>query len=129
VNTQVTLTLPEDVFQRAEQWAQRTGRPVADFLAETLELTLQPLGSPIGFGEPLTSWSDDEVLAAVDAQLDPADDERLSILLDNQQAGSLATAELAVLSDLMHLYQAGLLRKAQALREAVRRGLRPPLQP
>jgi hypothetical protein len=29
----------------------------------------------------------------------------------------------------MQVYQEGLVRKARALREAVRRGLRPPLEP
>ena len=33
------------------------------------------------------------------------------------------------LDELMHVYEQGLLRKAQALRVAVQRGLREPLQP
>jgi len=52
------------------------------------------------------------------------DDARLSMLLDHQQAGTLTSEERAELAALMQLYQVGLLRKAQALREAVRRGLR-----
>ncbi len=58
-----------------------------------------------------------------------AEDERLSDLLDRQQAGSLSVAERSELTALMALYQRLLLRKAQGLREAVRRGLRRPVQP
>jgi hypothetical protein len=58
-----------------------------------------------------------------------AEDQRLSILLHQQQAGSLTDAERPELTALMQAYQQQLLLKAQALREAVRRGLRGPLQP
>lgn len=51
-------------------------------------------------------------------------DRRLSLLLNKQQAGKLIEAERVELSALMQVYQEGLLRKAQALSEAVRRGLR-----
>jgi hypothetical protein len=57
------------------------------------------------------------------------DDERLSELLDRQQAGSLTAAERSELTALIALYQRLLLRKAQGLREAVQRGLRQPAQP
>jgi hypothetical protein len=50
-------------------------------------------------------------------------------LLDHQQAGTLTSSEQAELVALMQVYQQGLVRKAQGLREAVRRGLREPLQP
>ena len=46
-----------------------------------------------------------------------------------QQAQKLSVPEQTELLALMQVYQEGLLRKAQALREAVRRGLRPPLEP
>jgi hypothetical protein len=44
-------------------------------------------------------------------------------------AEELADTERAELCALAHLYQEGPLRKARALREAVRRGLREPLEP
>jgi hypothetical protein len=59
----------------------------------------------------------------------PAQDRRLSALLQKQQAQALSDPERAELLALMQVYQEGLLRKAQALREAVRRGLRMPLKP
>ena len=41
--TQITVTLPEDVVERARRIADRSGRPVEDLLAETIELSLRPL--------------------------------------------------------------------------------------
>lgn len=64
-----------------------------------------------------------------DLQMDPAQDQRLSTLLDQQQARQLRAEERVELVALMQVYQEGLLRKAQALAEAVRRGLREPLTP
>jgi hypothetical protein len=123
MSTQVTLTLPDQLWERAEVLAQRTGRGVAELLAETIELSLDPLGGAAR-ESPIETWPDSEVVAAVDAEMPPADDRRLSELLDRQQASALTADERAELHTLMQTYQEGLLRKAQALREAVGRGLR-----
>ncbi len=126
---QITLTLPDEVLQRAECWAQRSGRLVGDLLAETIEVSLRPLGSAAEFERPWNECSDEDVLAGTEAVLSDANDQRLSALLDRQQAGQLADFERGELAALRQLYQQGWLRKAQALREAVRRGLREPLEP
>ncbi|SRR5260370_24215643 len=128
MSAQITVTLPEDVLERAEVLARRTGQPVSDLLAETISLSLKPLGTACQ-AEDLDAKSNEEVLAATQTEMPPAEDERLSLLLDRQQAGTLTDAERAELTGLMHLYQDLLLRKAQALRLAVQRGLRRPLQP
>jgi len=75
----------------------------------------------------MAELSDAEVLALTDLQMEADQDQRLNLLLDRQQAGELIDADRAVLVGLMQGYQEGLLRKAQALQEAVRRGLREPL--
>jgi predicted RNase H-like HicB family nuclease len=129
MSTQITLTLPETVLARAECWARRMGRPVDQVLAQVIESSLAPLGPESEQERPVTAWSDEEVLAATDLQLSAEDDGRLSELLQSQQAGPLTGPEQAQLSGLMLAYQQGLLRKAQALSEAVRRGLREPLAP
>jgi hypothetical protein len=80
--------------------------------------------------EPLAdSWSDEEVLANADLQMPATEDERLSDLLDRQQAGLLMTLERTELSALVGLYEQLLLRKAKGLRAAVQRGLRGTVQP
>lgn len=56
-------------------------------------------------------------------RMEPDQDVRLSELLDRQQAGFLLENERLELQSLMQIYQEGLLRKATALSEAVKRRL------
>ena len=129
MSTQVTLILPDEVYRRAERLAQLSRREVADVLADTIELSLSPVGLKSEAVEPVSGLSDEEVMALAELQLASDQDQRLSSLLDKQQAGTLIEAERSELLGLMQVYQESLLRKAQALREAVQRGLREPLDP
>ncbi len=126
---QITLTLPSEVYQQAEVLARRSGRSVGEVLTETIELSLRPLGMPAKEEAAPETWSDEEVRAGADLQMAVDEDQRLSDLLQRQQAGLLTNAERGELASLMDLYQRLLLRKAQALREAVRRRLRGPVEP
>ena len=128
MSTQVTLTLPDATYRRAIHLARLTGRDIADVLADTLDISLQPLGIEAITGKPIAELSDSEVFAVADSSMESDQDQRLSELLDQQQAGKLANDERPELIALMQVYQEGLLRKAQALNEAVRRGLRKPLE-
>ena len=76
---------------------------------------------------PIAELSDKGVLALTKREMPATQDRRLSHLLNQQLAGKLAGAEQIELISLMQVYQEGLLRKAQALNEAVRRGLIEPL--
>jgi len=78
---------------------------------------------------PVSALADAEVLALADSQMLPEQDERISQLLYKQQAGQLTDPERSELAGLMQIYQEGLLRKAQGLSEAVKRGLREQLEP
>lgn len=127
MSTQITLTLPDETYRRAMHLAQLTGRDIADTLADTLDISLQPLGAELAPGKPIAELSDAEILAAVDSQMEAAQDRWFSELLDKQQAGKLSDNERPELLALMQVYQEGLLRKAQALNEAVHRGLLKPL--
>ena len=129
MSARVEITLPDEVYRRAERLAQLINRDVADILADTVALALPPFSSQPEAARPVTELSDEEVLALTELQLEAHQDRRLSTLLDRQQAGKLSDAERSELLALMQLYQEGLLRKAQALHEAVRRGLRQPLEP
>ena len=73
--------------------------------------------------------TDAEVLELSEMQMDARQDRRFSKLLNKQQAGTLSSSEGSELLALIQNYQEKLLRKAQALREAVRRGVREPLTP
>jgi len=123
MSTQITVDLPDHLYQRAERLAQMTGRDIADVLTTTLEVSLPPLFSELEGNAAVAALSNREVLALSELQMDAAQDKRLSALLQNQQAGKLSDAERIELQALMRLYEMGLLRKAQALAEAVRRGL------
>jgi hypothetical protein len=102
------------------------GQSVDELLAQAIELSLQQFDEPTN-GRPVTDWSDQQVVAAANLELPVVADRRLSELLDRQQAGSLLETERPELASLMELYQRRLVQKAQALREAVRRGLLEPL--
>jgi hypothetical protein len=126
MSTQVTLDLPDEVYHRAKRLAQWVGRDVSDVLADIIRLSLP---SQSEADSPISHLSDDEVLALTRLRLDAAQDRRLSDLLDKQNAGDLTKDEEVELEALMEVYEDALLRKSQALREAVQRGLREPLKP
>ena len=126
--TRVVVTLQDDVYRRVERLAQLTSRDIPVLLAETIALVLPPLDVSAESVPAVTSLSDEEVVALTELQMLPEQDRRLSTLLQKQQARTLSAPEQAELVLLMQVYQEGLLRKAQALREAVQRGLRAPLE-
>jgi hypothetical protein len=127
MTTQVLVTLPDELYRSAARLARLTQREVADVLTETLALSLPALPDDADTAPSITTLSDAEILALTTLELPEAEDRRLSFLLERQQAGTLTAEERSQLGGLMQAYQAGLLRKAQALQEAVRRGLRQPL--
>jgi hypothetical protein len=129
MTTCVMVTLQDDVYRRVERLAQLTSREVADLLADTITLALPPLAVSAESVPAITALSDEEVLGLTELQMTPKQDRRLSALLQKQQERVLSAAEQTELLVLMQVYQEGVLRKAQALHEAVRRGLRTPLEP
>ena len=132
MTTKITLTLSDEIYQKAEYFAQLTNRNVADVLAQVIALSFSPLTPNTVSTESqervsVATLSNQEVIALTELQMEPEQDQRLSELLYNQQAGTLTDAERSQLWVLMQVYQEKLLLKAQALREAVQRGLREPL--
>ncbi len=127
MSAQITFSLPDPVYDRARRLSQLTGRSLQEILADTLDWSLPSLSNPAQGAAPASMLSDQDVLSLADGQLPPAQDQRLSELLERQQAGLLADVERSELAGLMQVYQTKLLQKAQALHEAVRRGLRGPL--
>ncbi|ETW97918.1 MAG: hypothetical protein ETSY2_43670, partial [Candidatus Entotheonella gemina] len=98
-------------------------------LAETIALSLPPWDVASESVSDMSELSDEEVLELSELQLPAKQDRRLSKLLRKQQDRALSVQEHTELSVLMQCYQEGLLRKAQALHEAVQRQLREPLEP
>ena len=117
LNAAITINLQDRVYNNLKYLARLTHRNLADVLADRLESSLIPV----------SILSDKEVLNLSHKQMDEIQDQRLTVLLDHQQSGNLTSSEQPELQTLMQMYQDGLLRKAQALHEAVKRGLREPL--
>jgi hypothetical protein len=127
MSTQITITLPDEIYQRAELFARLANRDVASVLADTIQLSMPSVRANVIDLVPIADISDEQVLALTELQMEPDQDTRLSELLDRQQAGLLIEDERLELQALMQIYQEGLLRKATALSEAVKRGLMEPL--
>jgi hypothetical protein len=124
----VTLELSDEAVLRAERLANASGMSVGQILSEAVDASL-PLVLPRVQSRPVADLSDAEVLSEQALRMSPDDDARLTILLEKQREGEISPVERQEMMSLMGAYSAGLLRKAEALAEAVKRGLRPPLAP
>jgi hypothetical protein len=115
----VTLQIPEELARRARALAAATHRRFEDAVVDWLRKAVE---------EPaVEALPDDALLPLCDATLGAADQGALSALLAGLREGSLSGEETARLDELMAAYRLGLVLKARALKEAVARGLRPPL--
>lgn len=122
MTAQITLNLPDEVYHQAELLAQQRHRSVSEILVETLEIFLLPTAKPV------SALSDSEVITLTQLRLQPVQEQRLNELLDRQQSGTIASVEHEELQALIQIYEDRLLRQAQSLNEAVRRGLLEPLK-
>ncbi|MBE9198562.1 MULTISPECIES: hypothetical protein [unclassified Nodularia (in: cyanobacteria)] len=127
MSTKITITLPDEIYQRAERFAHLANRDVASILSDTIKLSIPPVSTNVNSFESVSTLTDEQVLALTELQMEPEQDTRLSELLDCQQADTLNEDERLELQTLMQVYQEGLLRKATALSEAVKRHLIEPL--
>jgi len=119
MSEKVTVELPEELAQRARAVAAQTRRRFEEVVVEWI--------TRAGAEPPVESLGDDELLALCDLQLDAEQQEELSDLLARNREGELAETQRDRLDQLMRIYRRGLVRKAQALKTAVARGLKPRL--
>ncbi|MEB3149286.1 MAG: hypothetical protein VKL60_09695 [Sphaerospermopsis sp.] len=113
----ITLQLPETLAQKAKEIAAFTHRSLEDVLIEWINRASHEL--------PVESLPDEQVLNLCDLQMESQQQEFLSDLLARQREGLLNEIENSQLDELMQVYRRGLVRKAQALKVAVERGLIP----
>jgi hypothetical protein len=125
----VTLHLPEHLVEHAKRFGEATQREVGQVLADTLEMMWATIGTGPELEPPISTLTDEDVLALADAKMDARQNDRLAELQTRGKADGLTEVERAELLSLLHLYQVGQLRKSEGLAEAVRRGLRAPLSP
>jgi hypothetical protein len=118
---QVVISVRDEILRTAAHAAEESQRRVEEVLADWLERAITEM--------PVETFSDEEILALTEQQLKSEDQDALSDLLVRSREGQLDAEGQDRLDALMGGYERGLLRKAQALRVAVQRGLRVPLQP
>ena len=120
----LTLTLPDELYRSAERLAAGARRPVSGMITEVLNEALLAWEEP---EQPIPTLSDRDVLALSELQMAVDQSRRLSVLLAKQREQELTDDERPELWTLMRVYERALLRRSEALAEAVRRGLRDPL--
>jgi hypothetical protein len=112
----VTLELPEHVVRSAQAVAARTHRRVEEVLVDWIDQAAPEV--------PIDCLSDEEILGLCDMQMADEDQNELSYLLARNREGQLDNTDHARLDALMQMYRRGIVRKAQAWKVAVARGLR-----
>ncbi|MBZ0275598.1 MAG: hypothetical protein K8I60_05615 [Anaerolineae bacterium] len=115
----VTLEIPDEVVRRAREIAASTQRRLEDVLVEWM--------NHASAAPPVETLSDEQIVELCNLQIDDAQQDEMDALLTRQREGALNRKEQARLDELLSLYRRGTVRKAQAIRVAVERGLRPPL--
>lgn len=128
MSVQITLSVPNNLFEHARDLGNATKRDTAEVLADALEMMWPTLpDSPAANLPAVASLSDEDVLALANMKLDTIQNNRLSELQAKGKQATLTEVERFELLSLLQIYQLGQLRKSEALAETVRRGLRAPL--
>lgn len=117
---QITLQVPNRVVRQVAYKALQNQQRIEEILTEWLERAVTEI--------PVEELPDEEVLTLTELQFTPKQQATLSELLIRNREDKLDAEGRRELDELRRLYEQGLLRKAQALRVAVKRGLREPLQ-
>ena len=124
-SVEVTLHLPDRVYRQAERWASITNQKLDVALTEALEVALTSVHAEPEAEDAVASLNDADVLALTRLQLPAESGRRLTLLSAAHAEGTLSPDEQQELMALAGLYQRFWLRQAEALAEAVRRGLQP----
>jgi hypothetical protein len=126
---EVTLHLPDILYERAQQWAAITHQELDEALTDALNVVLTPIHTSPELETPVESLTDDELLAEAALRMPPERGRRLSELSTRRREGLLSDEEQQELLALAQLYQRLWLRQSEALAEAARRGLSPGMHP
>src|SRR5215475_8231130 len=99
----LTIKVSDQVARFASQVATQRDMPVEEVLSDLLESAINDM--------PVDSLLDDEVLALSEMKFSDEQDATLSDLLARQREGRLDSEGRRQLSELMRIYERGLLRK------------------
>lgn len=115
----IAVELSEATARLVHRMAAQTGRPPEVIVRELVDRSVAEV--------PAETLPDAEVLALADMVMREDEQAELADLLDDQREGALDSASRERLAALMQGYRRGMVRKSEALKVAVLRGLRPPL--
>ncbi len=118
----INITLPDIVVERIQKLAETSEQDFEDVLLRMTRLSTQLL--PELDGDDIASMDDELVLALASSRMDVHQDLWLQELLEKNSEQELTQEEKIDLDVLLGIYDSGNLRKAQAIAEAVKRGLK-----
>jgi hypothetical protein len=122
---QVILNLPDRLAKQVHEVAELTQRKLEDVLIEWLDSYACAISDRGGLEEiVIVDLSDEQILKLCDLQMSNQEQTQMSLLLEKQRENTLQPGELEQLDGLLQGYRRGMVRKAEALKVAVGRGLR-----
>lgn len=120
MSDQLTITLSDHAANWVQWYAQMTGRSTSQVIDEAVERSRSQIA---GESTDFSRWSDEEILAAANGSMPSSLANRREELRQKQQQTTLDEVEAKELESIRQLCRVEDLRKAQAMVEAVRRGL------
>jgi hypothetical protein len=122
---QVILNLPDRLATQVHEVAALTQRKIEDVLIEWLDSYACTIGDRGSLEEvAIEDLSDEQIMKLCDLQMSESEQTQMSLLLEKQRESLLQQGELEQLEGLLQVYRRGMVRKAEALKVAVGRGLR-----
>lgn len=119
MNQEVTLRVSDKIIKQAALFAVQKKQRMEEVLSDWLEDVFQDK-----FADKM---SDSEILALTKIKISPEDQERLSELLYKNREIGLSDDEQVELDLMIEMTERNMLKKSEALRIAVERGLIEPL--
>jgi hypothetical protein len=119
MNQEVTLQVSDNIWHYAKSVAKKSKRRIEEVLSDWLEKGSNEI--------EVEKLSDTEVIALAELKMPVKQQKVLHKLLAKNGEGELTTEEKKQLDEMMEDYEIALLRKSQAMRVAVERGLMKPL--
>ena len=121
MSERIMIEVSDQALQRAGLIAAQTHQRVEEVISSLVEAAIPE--------PPVELLSDEEVLVLAGMKFTSEQQEKFSDLLDRNRENELDAEGRRELDQMMRLYECGMLRKAEALKEAVLRGLMEPLTP
>jgi hypothetical protein len=112
---EITLQLPEKIYQNVSIIAERSKRKVADLIVDSVQEKYSI--------NSLANLANEEVLALAKLQMPKKQSDRHSELLYKNQAGTLKPSEKQELDFFQQVYGVALSRKTDGIYEAIQRNL------